>query len=113
MFLRRMGIAVSVIGMTATGTGLYAAPLPISSVPVRAMFGTGKMVNFSVRNDSKSELKLQCGEQMITVAPGQTSKLKVPSGSKVMLAEAFGDRAAGTLLTTADPILNGTTLGVR
>lgn len=93
-------------------TSMVASPLSVHA-PVNAFFGKVKMISFSVRNDSKSTVKLTAGTQTMVIEPGKTVDAKVADGEKLTYAEATATRAAGDVLTTANSQLNGNTIAIR
>ena len=113
MMKRRVLMAVFAMAVVGTSEAMYASSLTAVQVPVHAMFGHDKVVHFGVKNETLSALKLKCGEELVSVEPGQTAKVKLPVGTKVTFVEATGPHAAGELLAEAAGQLNGTTISVR
>ena len=113
MMIRRLEVAVVMLAGLGMSQAMYASSIGAVRVPVHAMFGHDKAVHFEVKNDTASPLKLKCGEEMMSVEPGQTAKVKLPVGAKVTFASASGAHAAGELLAEVAGQLNGTTISVR
>ena len=113
MTARRVAIAVFAMTMVGASGAMHASTVGAVQVPVQAMFGHEKIVHFGVTNGTDAPLKLQCGEEVVSVDPGKTAKVKLPVGSKVTFIEASGKHVAGELLAQADSHLNGTTIAVH
>ncbi len=72
-----------------------------------------KLISFNLRNDSKTPLLLQMGEQQVTVAPGVTTTLKLATGQQIVTVNATERAAAGSVLGTVGNELQGNTLVVN
>ncbi|HLI77060.1 MAG TPA: hypothetical protein VKV02_08945 [Acidobacteriaceae bacterium] len=73
---------------------------------------TGKLINFSVRNDTKEPLVFKAGDQQYTLQPGKSLPLKLHEGESILAVNDTARHAAGSLITTVTSILKGNTLAV-
>lgn len=98
-------------GNTAVRTAVLAAPSlradHASTTPAKM-----KLIKFSIRNDSKTPLQLKAGDQQMTIAPGQTSAVKLPMGLQVTTVSDTAHLPSGAVLTTVSEALQGNTLAV-
>ena len=96
---------------------MIAATLPSSGV-VYASAQAGayakhtkvKTVNFSLRNDSKMEMKVKVGENVIILQPGKAVPVKIPIGEEVVAVDASSNFPAGTVLAVAGSQLSDATI---
>jgi hypothetical protein len=105
-----MVMAASLVSASA----VYAAPASVRT-PVNAIYSNanGKLVKFSLRNDSSVPLKLKVGDQEMTLAPGKPVDVKLAVGQTVIAEETTATNKAGDVLATAFDGLNGATVSVR
>ena len=102
------------------GTIIIAATL-LSSGVVYASPQTGayakhtkvKTVNFSLRNDSKMEMKVKVGENVIILQPGKAVPVKIPIGEEVVTVDASSSSPAGTVLAVAGSQLSDATIALH
>ena len=71
---------------------------------------TGKMISFNLRNDAKSALIVQLGDQQVTIEPGKTSALKAQDGQQIVAVNAAGHVTAGEVLGNVNSTLRATRL---
>jgi len=105
-----MVMAASLVSASA----VYAAPAAVRT-PVNAIYSNthGKLVKFSLRNDSSAPLKLMVGDKEMTLAPGKPVAVELASGQKIVAEETTATNKAGDVLATAFDGLNGATVSVR
>ena len=89
---------------------LNASPLAVKT-PVVAKFGKTKMVSFSLRNDSKSTVKVTAGANTLTLEPGKATATKLAVGDKVVIAD--GSDAGRVLVASVSSDLSDTTVAFR
>ena len=77
------------------------------------MFGKTKLVNFSLRNDTATPLKLKAGDSEVTIEAGKTMPLKLPAGTSVTTQEATEGHPAGTVIAQVSSELSGVTISVK
>lgn len=108
---RRIVVAAmaSVLSFSSVGA-LHAAPMP--GFHHGSDNGSGKMISFSVRNDSKTTLVLKAGDKQFTIEPGKTTTMKLQEGSQLINVNGSEKQAAGSVLTTVQKQLQGNTLAV-
>ena len=71
-----------------------------------------KLIKFSIRNDAKTSLQLKAGDQVITIAPGQTEAVKLQVGLQLTTVSDTAKLPSGSVLTTVSESLQGNTLAV-
>lgn len=113
MPMQRAGVLWIGVVLMSAGPGLYAASLPAGQEVTQAAAKHGKMVSFTLKNDTGAALSLKCGEEPMTLDPGKTTKVTLPMGATVTFAEASGAHAAGSVLTQANSVTKGTTVTVH
>ena len=113
MSIHRAGVIVFAMVMMTGSAAVYAAPAGPTEVPAQAAAKHEKTVSFSVRNETPAALKLRCGDEPMTVEPGQTAKVKLPAGAAVTFAEASGVHEAGAILAQANGVIKGSTIAVH
>jgi hypothetical protein len=91
---------------------MYAAPVPMYS-PIHAMYSTGKLVKFNVRNATDTPIKVKAGDLEVTLPPGKDVPMKLPIGAKVVVEEASTHYVAGNVLTDVYAELSDSTLVVK
>ncbi len=105
----------SVVSATVLATALVpavalAAPLHVNP-SVHAFFGNKqKMVNFNLRNQTGTPIDVKAGDQTMTIASGQTVKLHLASGTRVVTATATDKREAGHLLCEVTSAISDATI---
>ena len=109
---RIVSIAILVTSSLFASEALYAAPVALPH-SVHAMFGKTKMVNFNLRNDTTTPLKLKAGDSSLTIDAGKTLNVKLPAGTSVTTEEATATKPAGTVITEVTGDLSGVTISVR
>jgi len=105
-----MVMAASLVSASA----VYAAPASVRT-PVNAIYSNthGKLVKFSLRNDSSAPLKLMVGDKEMTLTPGKPVAVELAEGEKIVAEETTANSKAGDVLATAFDGLNGATVSVR
>ncbi len=106
--------------VVAMGTALSFCATRVSHAAPFAPFhhtasdkaATGKLVSFSVRNDSKATLVLQAGEQQYTIESGKTATLKLQEGANLVNVNGTEKQAPGSLVMKVSKQLQGNTLAV-
>lgn len=110
MHRRLVAIAMgTVLSLSAVGS-VQAAPFFHHTSSDKAL--AGKMISFSVRNDSKQQLVLKVGDQQYTIEPGRTTAMKVAEGSDVVTVIDTAKQAAGSVVTKVSRQLQGNTLAI-
>ena len=110
-FALALAFSATVASHAAGFEDLHGANVPTAtstSVKVKV-----KLVSFHLRNDSKTPLLLQMGDQQITIAPGATTALKLARGMQIVAVNGTGRVAAGSVISTVDPGLQDNTLVVN
>lgn len=89
----------------------YAAAPFAAGTPGHAFIGA-KMVKMHVTNESTAPLKIQAGDQPITIEPGKSVDLNLAIGTRIVNIEATPTHAAGEVLVQVSGSLSGATLKV-
>ena len=115
LFMKRRILVSAVVSVASifASEAVYAAPAAAVSMPVHALFGKTKLVNFNVRNDSATPLKLRCGDTLLTVEAGKTMDLHLPVGARVIAEEATNTHPAGSVITEVSSQISGATIAVK
>jgi hypothetical protein len=109
----RQTLATSIAALALIAApALHASPLSIKS-PIHAAFGKTKTVSVSFHNASAAPLELKVGDNLMTVAPGQTLSLHLAAGTRVLANSATAMLQAGALITEVAPYLDGATLNIN
>jgi hypothetical protein len=110
---RHSVLGVMVMAATLVGAqAVYAAPVAFHT-PVNAMYASGKMVKFTLLNDSKAPMKVKVGDAEMTLAPGKPVDVKLAVGQQIVNEEATATNKAGVVLATAIAELDGATISVH
>lgn len=112
MTRRLVASTLLVAASLLSAQSIYASPVSVHA-PVNAFFGAkSNAIKFTVRNDSASEVKLKAADSEITLAPGKSADMKVPSGTQ-LIALAGTSHEPGSVIATVSDALKGNTLVVR
>ena len=113
MNLARRSLAV--VSMVAVSA--LSAPALQASIfhPVHAMFAKSKAqtVQFSLRNDSTSDIQLRAGDDSMTVAAGKKLSVKLAAGTRIVTGSDTATRKAGELIVEVSPSLSGATISIH
>jgi hypothetical protein len=112
---RNTVLGVMVMAATLVSTqAVYAAPATVRT-PVNAIYSNthGKLIKFSLRNDSSAPVKLMVGDKEMTLEPGKPVAVQLAEGQKIVAEETTATNKAGDVLATAFDGLNGATVSVR
>ena len=103
---------MALVASLFAGEAVYAQPAAFHA-PVNAMFSHVKTVSFSMRNDTKTSIKVKAGDKEMTLDPGKAQDVKLALGEKVVAVEAAGNYQAGAVLAVASSQLSDTTIVLR
>jgi hypothetical protein len=109
-------VARSLLSITLAATCLlssqaaFASPLAIT--PLHAKFGGTKMIQLSLRNTTSTSMELKVGDNLMTIDPGKTVSVKVPTGTRITANTATKTHEAGQLIVQVSGELNGATLAI-
>jgi hypothetical protein len=101
MNLKKMFVATA---LTAT----FCVPAFAQNTAIKA-----KNVKVNVRNETKAPLKLRTGDTHVTVAPGETAKMKVPVGQQIVSDETNSTFNEGAVVATVGESMDGNTVAIR
>ena len=108
--IRRSLVAVSMVAISA-----LSVPALHASIfhPVRAMFAKSQIVQFSLRNDSSTDIQLRAGDGSMTVAAGKTLSVKLAAGTRIITGSDTAAHKAGDLVVEVSPALSGATISIH
>jgi uncharacterized protein YaiE (UPF0345 family) len=91
----------------------YAMPVyRVSSV--NPTFSNEKIVTFKLKNDTAAAITVKAaGGSELTLAPGQTEKMKLASGTQVVATADSSHYAAGSVITVVSNVLQDSTVTMR
>ncbi len=112
MKYRTLLLAAAVVASVPTSHVVHAQTASIHA-PVHAMFAKEKTVKLSLHNGSSSPFEVKLGDELMTVAAGQTVSLNLPIGTRIVANSNTSTLQAGTLITQVSKELNGAVLHVR
>lgn len=92
--------------------GAHALPPTPAMHAKDAAPAKAKLISFSIRNDSSTELIIKACEQQMTITPGKTMPVKLEKGCQVKTVNETAHLHAGDVLTTVTDYLQGNTLAV-
>lgn len=110
MHRRIVAIAMATVLSFSAAASVQAAPFFHHSASDKG--SAGKMISFSIRNDSKQELVLKTGDQQVTIEPGKTAAMKLAEGTDVVTVTDTSTKAAGSVVTKVSKQLQGNTLAI-
>lgn len=99
MKVRHFLATAAVVCALFTSHAVYAASPANFRAPFNAMFAKGKTVKLSLRNCSSSSVEVRVGEDLMTIAAGQTVSLNLPVGARIVANTNTSTVQAGTLIT--------------
>ena len=100
----------TLLSLSAAGS-LHAAPFGVfHHTTATEKPGTGKVIRFSIRNDSSSTLTLKAGDQQYTIAAGKSLSMNAQEGTEVVNVSGSSKEAPGTVITKVSTVLQGNTL---
>jgi hypothetical protein len=114
----RFVVTAMVLGASMGMTGaMYAAPAKLATMGTatnsRAMYGKEKMVSFSLHNGSAEVIKVKAGETEMTLEPGKTMAVKLPTGMQLIAEETSTHYAAGSVLAVVSDTLSDATITLK
>lgn len=111
MKTRLLFAAALVAALPATHTA-YAATTSFSP-SIHAMFAKEKTVKLSLRNTSSAPIDLRVGENLMTLAAGQSLSLTLPVGTRIVANSSTAAVQAGTLIAEVSKELSGAVLNLK
>ncbi len=72
-----------------------------------------KTVKFTVTNQTSGPVSLKAGDQQMTLAAGQSQKVKAQQGEQIVTTADSSLGAAGKVITSVDNAMEGGTVNVR
>lgn len=109
MIRRSLLVAPIAAACLLLSQGLYASPVNLHA-PVNAMFARSKTVKFQLHNGSASPMDLKVGETILTVKAGETVKLDLAPGTRILTSSATSTHPAGTIVLEVSTEFSGATV---
>lgn len=98
-------LTVCIFASQAILTAAYAATPGHATTAI-------KLVKLHVANKSSAPMKLQVGEEAISIEPGKSIDLNVAVGTRIINVDATAKHAAGEVLAQVTTALSGATLQI-
>ncbi|RXH57977.1 hypothetical protein [Granulicella sibirica] len=106
----KSAVVLATLAVTLAPSAAFASSLHVTP-SVHAFFGDKvKTIHFNVRNSSGAPIELKAGDQVMTVAAGQTMELKLPNGTRVINNVKTDKREAGAVICEVSSALNDSTV---
>lgn len=112
MIRRSLLVAPIAAACLLLSQGLYASPIN-THASINAMFARSKTVKFQLCNGSSSPMDLKVGETVMTVKAGETVKLDLAAGTRILTNSATSTHPAGTLVLEVSTSFSGSTVTLR
>ncbi|HUZ93407.1 MAG TPA: hypothetical protein VMU57_00685 [Edaphobacter sp.] len=112
MIRRPFLVAPIAIACLFASQGLYASRVNMIA-PVNAMFVRSKTVKFQLHNASAAAMDLKAGDTALTLKAGETIKLDLPTGTRIVTNAASSAHPAGTLVLEVSTGFSGSTVTLR
>jgi len=109
MIRRSLLIAPIAVTCLFASQVLHASPVNMHT-PLNAMFARSKTVKFQLHNGSESPMDLKVGETVLTVKAGETVKLDLAAGTRILTNSATTTHPAGTLVLEVSTMFSGSTV---
>lgn len=109
MIRRSLLVAPIAIACLFASQALYASPANFHA-PVNAMFARSKTVKFQLHNASSSPMDLKAGDTVLTLKAGETIKLDLAAGTRIVTMAATATHPAGTLVLEVSTGFDGSTV---
>ena len=106
----KSAFALATLAVTLAPSAAFASSLHVTP-SVHAFFGDKvKTIHFNVRNSSGAPIELKAGDQVMTIAAGQTMELKLANGTRVINNVKTDKREAGAIICEVSSALNDSTV---
>lgn len=112
MHRRIFAIAMATVLFLPAAGSLHAAPLGVFHHTAADKGTTGKLIRFSIRNDSGAPVVLKAGDQQYTIEAGKSLSMKLQEGTEVVAVNGTAKAAPGTVITKVSSILQNNTLAI-
>jgi hypothetical protein len=109
MIRRSFLVAPIALACLLASQAIYASPVNMVT-PVNAMFSRSKTVKFQLHNASSSAMDLKAGDTTLTLKAGETLKLDLPAGTRIVTLTASSAHPAGTLVLEVANQFSGSTV---
>ena len=106
----KSAFVLATLAVTLAPSAAFASSLHVSP-SVHAFFGEKvKTIHFNLRNASGAPIELKAGDQVMTVASGQTMELKLATGTRVINTVKSDKREAGAVICEVSSALSDSTV---
>jgi hypothetical protein len=72
--------------------------------------GSAQTVSFNVANRTNADIELKAGDQVMTIAKGQTKAVSLAVGTRIVTTTASDKREAGAVICEVSNTLKGNTV---
>lgn len=108
---RIVAVAMATLLSLSAAGNLHAAPFgAFHHTAASNKPSSGKMIGFSIRNESTTTLVLKAGDQQYSIEAGKSLSLKAQEGTEVVDVSGSAKEAPGTVVTKVSSVLQGNTL---
>src|SRR5438309_12067431 len=111
MKTRTLLAAAAVVVLLPSSHAALAASTSFHA-PLHAMFAKEKSVKLSLRNSSAAAIELKVGENLMTIAPGQSINVDLPVGTRIVANSSTSSIQSGTLIAQVSKELTGAVLNL-
>jgi hypothetical protein len=112
MIRRPFLVAPIALACLLASQAIYASPVNMVT-PVNAMFSRSKTVKFQLHNASAAEMDFKAGDTALTLKAGETIKLDLPVGTRIVTTTASDVHPAGTVVLEVASGFSGSTVTLR
>ncbi|GGG64509.1 hypothetical protein [Edaphobacter dinghuensis] len=109
MIRRSLFVAPIALACLVASQAVYASPINIIA-PANAMFARSKTVKFQLHNGSSSPMELKAGDKIVTLKAGETIRLDLAAGTRIVTNSASATHPAGTLVLEVSTGFDGSTV---
>ena len=109
MIRRSLLVTPIAIACLFASQALYASPVNMHA-PVNAMFARSRTVKFQLHNASASPMDLKAGDTVLTLKAGETIKVDLAPGTRIVTNSATSAHPAGTMVLEVSTGFSGSTV---
>lgn len=106
----KSALTVATLALVLAPSAAFASTVHITP-SMHAFFGNKeKTVNFKLANRTSAPIELKVGDQVMTVAAGETKALKLAAGTQVINTTKSDKREAGAVVCQVSSALSDSTV---
>ena len=104
-------VALVVAGFMASAA-VYAAPTNVPS-PAHIVYVKSQTVKIALRNDTRSQMELKVGDQVVSLDAGKTVSIKAQVGARIVVNAATPTHEAGELIAQVSTAMDNATVAIK